>query len=76
MKQFSRETKMKKIGVILADTQEYLPFIRFYSDMPSEEILVGANKCAVYKDTENDKEIYAIAKILNVPIEKLFETKE
>lgn len=51
---------MKKIGVILADTQEYLPFIRFYSHIPSEEIIVGANKCTVYKDDKRDKEIYAI----------------
>lgn len=49
---------MKKIGVILADTQEYLPFIKFYSHMPSEEILVGTNKTTVYKDGE--KEIIAM----------------
>lgn len=49
---------MKKIGVILADTQEYLPFIRFYSHMPSEEFLVGTNKTTVYKNGE--KEIIAI----------------
>lgn len=49
---------MKKIGVILADTQEYLPFIKFYSDMPSEEILVGTNKTTLYKS--EDKEIIAM----------------
>lgn len=49
---------MKKIGVILADTQEYLPFIRYYSHVPSEEFLVGTNKTTVYKNGE--KEIIAI----------------
>lgn len=51
---------MKKIGVILADTQEYLPFVRFYSDRPSKEVLVGANKTVIYEADESGKEIVAM----------------
>ena len=49
---------MKKIGVILADTQEYLPFVKFYSHLPAEELTVGSNKTTVFKS--GDKEIVAI----------------
>ena len=49
---------MKKIGVILADTQEYLPFVKFYSDMPYETLVVGSNKTTVFKGA--DKEIIAM----------------
>lgn len=51
---------MKKIGVILADTQEYLPFVRFYSSRPSKEVLVGANKTVIYEADESGKEIVAM----------------
>lgn len=51
---------MKRIGVILADTQEYLPFIRFYSQFPCEETLTGTNKTAIFSLKEQNKEVIAM----------------
>lgn len=51
---------MKKIGVIFADTQEYAPFVRYYSDKKAQEKTVGGCKVTIYKDENENKEIIVI----------------
>lgn len=51
---------MKKIGVIFADTQEYLPFVKYYSDNIIEKKTVCSHKAVICADEKSGKEIVAI----------------
>lgn len=39
---------MKKIGVILADTKEYEPFINYFSNVKGENINIGGNEAKLF----------------------------
>lgn len=57
--------KMKKIGVIFADTQEYLPFLKYVKDLDNEKskaecFITAGCKGVKYTYDSSGKEIYAI----------------
>lgn len=44
---------MKKIGVILADTNEYEPFIKYFSNTANEDTVIGGNEAKLFHVAEN-----------------------
>lgn len=51
----------KKIGVILADTQEFAPFVNYFSSYRMQKTTVGGNEATRFVIEQNEKEIEIIA---------------
>lgn len=52
---------IKKIGVILADSQEYAPFINYFSAYNSEKMKLGGNDAAKFIIADGEKSLEIIA---------------